>query len=231
MSQARGSSKPRVVVVDDERNLRELLHVALGDEGFEVRSAADGRGAVELVRDWAPDVIVLDVMLPHVDGLALLPVLRRLTEAPIVMLSAKSDPSDKIVGLQSGADDYLAKPFEIGELVARLRTALRRPRLELTNHLRFADLFVDVDTRGVVRNGRRIDLSAREFALLLVFMRNPNRIFDRDRLLDLVWGSEREVTPGTVDTYVSYLRAKLERGDEIRLIRTVRGAGYALRSD
>ena len=122
-------SSPRIAVIDDERHLRELLEIALGEDGFEVRSAADGRSGLTLVKDWRPDAIVLDVMLPQISGIELLPMMRRITEAPILMLSAKGDVDAKIRGLESGADDYLAKPFEVAELVVRLHTALRRPRL------------------------------------------------------------------------------------------------------
>ena len=221
---------PRVAVIDDERHLRELLELALGEDGFEVRTAPDGRAGLQLVRDWRPDAIVLDVMLPYVGGLELLPMLRRITEAPILMLSAKADVDDKITGLRRGADDYIPKPFEVDELVARLQVALRRPRLEQPTIVSYADLSIDLDRRDVKRGAVSIELSAREYALLLTFVRNPERVFTRDQLLDLVWGSDREVGPGAVETYVSYLRAKIDAGFEPKLIRTVRGAGYALRA-
>jgi len=224
-------SSPRIAVIDDERHLRELLEIALGEDGFEVRSAADGRSGLTLVKDWRPDAIVLDVMLPQISGIELLPMMRRITEAPILMLSAKGDVDAKIRGLESGADDYLAKPFEVAELVVRLHTALRRPRLEHRDVLTYADISVDLDRREVKRGNVRIDLSAREFQLLVTFVRNPERVFTRDQLLDLVWGSDREVGPGAVETYVSYLRAKIDNGFEPRLIRTIRGAGYALRAN
>ena len=219
----------KVVVIDDERHLRELLELGLGEDGFEVRSAADGRSGLQLVRDWRPDAIVLDVMLPFVDGLELLPMLRRITEAPILMLSAKADTDDRITGLRRGADDYIPKPFEMTELVARLHSALRRPRLEQPSIVAYSDLSIDLDRREVKRGDRRIDLSAREYALLLTFVRNPERVFTRDQLLDFVWGTDRDVGPGAVETYVSYLRAKIDAGFEPKLIRTIRGAGYALR--
>ena len=219
----------KVVVIDAERHLRELLEIGIGEDGFEVRSAADGRTGLQLVRDWRPDAIVLDVMLPFVDGLELLPMLRRITEAPILMLSAKADTDDRITGLRRGADDYIPKPFEMTELVARLHSALRRPRLEQPSIVAYNDLSIDLDRREVKRGDRRIDLSAREYALLLTFVRNPERVFTRDQLLDLVWGTDRDVGPGAVETYVSYLRAKIDAGFEPKLIRTIRGAGYALR--
>jgi DNA-binding response OmpR family regulator len=221
---------PKVVVIDDERHLRELLELGLGEDGFEVRSAADGRAGLSLVRDWRPDAIVLDVMLPFVDGLELLPMLRRITEAPILMLSAKADTDDRITGLRRGADDYISKPFDMTELAARLHSALRRPRLEQPSIVAYADLSIDLDRREVKRGEQRIELSAREYALLLTLVRNPERVFTRDQLLDLVWGTDRDVGPGAVETYVSYLRAKIDAGFDPKLIRTIRGAGYALRA-
>ena len=222
---------PRVAVVDDEVNVRELLEIGLAQEGFEVRSAADGQQALGLVRDWKPDAIVLDVMMPKIDGISLLPMLRRLTEVPIVMLSAKADVHDKIEGLSRGADDYLAKPFEIGELVARIQSALRRPKLAQPTTIAYADLSVDLETRRVTRGDRKIELSSREYDLLSTLLRTPERVFTRDQLLDLVWGVDREVGPGTVETYISYLRAKIDQAFERKLIHTIRGAGYSLRNE
>jgi DNA-binding response OmpR family regulator len=157
-------------------------------------------------------------------------MLRRVTEAPILMLSAKTDTDDRVTGLRRGADDYIPKPFEMSELVARVHSALRRPRLEQTRVATYADLSIDLDRREVKRGDVEIDLSAREYSLLLTLVRNPERVFSRDQLLDLVWGSDREVGPGAVETYISYLRAKIDADFEPKLIRTIRGAGYALRS-
>jgi DNA-binding response OmpR family regulator len=220
---------PRVLVVDDERHIRELLVIGLGDEGYEVRSAPDGQVGLQICREWNPDAIVLDVMLPKIDGLALLPMFRKLTEAPILMLSAKGDVTDKITGLSRGADDYVSKPFELAELQARLETALRRPRLAQPQTLRYSDLEVNLETRQVTRAGKNISLSAREYDLLITLLRNPNRVFTRDQLLDQVWGTDRFVGPGAVETYISYLRAKVDQGFPTRLIQTHRGAGYSLR--
>jgi DNA-binding response OmpR family regulator len=219
----------RVLVVDDERHIRELLEIGLSDEGYEVRSAPDGQVGLQMVRDWNPDAIVLDVMLPKIDGIALLPMFRKLTEAPILMLSAKGDVGDKVAGLSRGADDYMAKPFEMAELRVRLETALRRPRLAQPQVLRYADLEVNLETRSVTRAERDISLSAREYDLLVALLRNPHRVFTRDQLLDQVWGTERFVGPGAVETYISYLRAKVDQGFPTRLIQTHRGAGYSLR--
>ncbi|MBV8599991.1 MAG: response regulator transcription factor [Candidatus Eremiobacteraeota bacterium] len=225
------TESPRIAVVDDERSVRELLEVGLTQEGYAVRTAADGQQALTLVRDWPPDAIVLDVMMPKVDGISLLPMLRKLTEVPVIMLSAKGEVGDRVEGLRSGADDYLAKPFEFAELLARLETALRRPRLAKPHTLRFGDLSVDLDARRVARDGRRVDLSMREYDLLVALMRSPNRVFTREQLLDLVWGSDREVGTGTVETYISYLRAKIDSPPRKKLLHTVRGVGYVLREE
>ncbi|MGA3038202.1 MAG: response regulator transcription factor [Vulcanimicrobiaceae bacterium] len=220
----------RVLVVDDEVAIRDLLEYGLAQAGFEVRSARDGRAALDVVRSWTPEVIILDVMLPEVDGFTLLPALRRLTDVPIVMLSAKTATAEKVTGLSRGADDYLAKPFELEELVARLHSALRRPRLQMRETFRYSDLVLDVSRRTVHRGQRRIDLSTREFDLLLTFVQHPERVFTRAQLLDLVWGVDRDVVPNTVETYVSYLRAKIDSGEEMKLIQTLRGVGYVLRA-
>jgi two-component system response regulator MprA len=223
------SKGSRILVIDDERHIRDLLEIGLSDEGYEVRSAPDGQAGLQIVRDWSPDLIVLDVMLPKVDGVALLPMLRQITEAPIIMLSARGEISDKVAGLTHGADDYLAKPFEMRELAARIETGLRRPRLAHTVTLCYADLTVNLETRDVRRGGKNIELSAREFDLLTALARHPHRVFSRDQLLDIVWGADRFVSPGAVETYISYLRAKIDAEFERKLIHTHRGAGYSLR--
>jgi DNA-binding response OmpR family regulator len=213
----------RVLVVDDESSIRDLLDYGLGQAGFAVKSVPDGRAALDTVRHWSPEVIVLDVMLPEIDGFTLLPALRRITDVPIVMLSAKTETAEKVAGLSRGADDYVSKPFELEELIARLHSALRRPRMELRQTFAYADLTVDV-------GNRRVELSTREFDLLLTLVRNPEHVFTRSQLLDLVWGVDRDVVPNTVETYISYLRAKIDSGEAVKLIHTLRGVGYALRT-
>jgi DNA-binding response OmpR family regulator len=225
-----GRSGPRVAVIDDEPRIREVLELSLSHKGYRVRSAADGQAALTLVSEWTPDVIVLDVMLPKIDGIALLPMLRRLTEAPIIMLSAKGELEDKVEGLSHGADDYVSKPFEMAELVARLEAALRRPRLDRPAVLRYADLEVELTTRTVKRAERRLDLSPLEYDLLVTLLRHPRQVFTRERLLDLVWGIDAEVGPGAVERYISYLRGKVDDGFPTGLIQTVRGVGYTLRA-
>ena len=215
----------KVAVIDDERHVREMLELGLGREGYTVRSAGDGAQALDLIADWEPDIIILDVMLPKIDGYALLPMLRKKTEAPIIMLTAKGDVPDKVAALDRGADDYLAKPF------ARLGAALRRPRLAGGDELRYDDLSVNVATHEVTRAGKRIALTPREFDLLVALIRVPRRVLTKEQLLEQVWGHDFEGEVGIVETYISYLRAKIDSGTLKKIIHTVRGVGYALRED
>lgn len=218
-----------MLVIDDERGLRELLSYGLGQAGFSVRCASDGSGALVLLSAWPPDVIVLDVMLPDHDGFALLPEIRQATTAPVVMLTARTEVAERVAGLTAGADDYVGKPFDLEELVARLHTLLRRPAIERRETLTYADLTIDTPSRAVYRGNRRIELSAREFDLLRVFAEHAEEVLTRSQLLDLVWGVDRDVIPNTVETYVSFLRAKLDSGEPVKLIHTLRGLGYSLR--
>jgi DNA-binding response OmpR family regulator len=218
-----------VLIVDDERHMRDFLEIGLARAGFRTRSSADGPAALAELNRKMPNLIVLDVMLPKIDGIALLPLIRRMTEVPILMLSAKHDIATRVSGLEGGADDYLAKPFEFMELVARLQTLLRRPNLARISTLRYLDIEMDIEKRTVRRNSDSIALSSREFDLLAVLLRDPERVFTRQQLLDRVWGTERDVLPGSVETYISYLRAKIDRGADRRVIRTIRGVGYSVR--
>jgi DNA-binding response OmpR family regulator len=227
---ASASESARVLVVDDERALRELLEYGLEQAGFSVRSVTEGSAAFALLQAWSPDVIVLDVMLPGRDGLTLLPEIRRLTTAPVVMLTARTEIAEKLAGFSAGADDYVGKPFDIEELVARLRTLLRRPRIEEHETLTYADLTLDASSRTVYRGNRRIELTPREFDLLRVFAEHAEEVLTRSELLDLVWGIDRDVIPNTVETFVSFLRAKIDSGEPVKLIQTLRGAGYSLRA-
>jgi two-component system response regulator MtrA len=220
----------RVAVIDDEPRIRELLELALAHRGFSVRCAADGAAGMTLVREWSPDLIVLDVMMPKVSGIELLPMLRRITDAPIVLLSAKGEVDDKVEGLAHGADDYLSKPFEISELVAHIEAKLRRPHLEARSTLAYEGLTVDLDEHIVERDGRRLDLSPLEYDLLVTLLRRPKRVFTREELLDHVWGDDATVGTGAVERYISYLRGKVDEGFDRPLIQTIRGAGYTLRA-
>ena len=216
--------RARILVVDDDRKLREMLRRALEGAGFEVVTAEDGGRALAAVAARAPDAIVLDVLMPGVDGLG---VARRLRErgdfVPILMLTARDAVPDRVAGLEAGADDYLVKPFALDELIARVRAMLRR-RGE-TELLRFADLEMDTRTREVRRKGRVIELTAKEFELLEFFLREPRRVHEREHILDSVWGYESEANSNVLEVYVGYLRRKL---GEPSLIRTVRGVGYGM---
>jgi len=220
---------PRIAVIDDEPNIRDLLSLALGHRGFDVRCAADGSAGLALVREWSPDLIVLDVMMPRVSGIELLPALRRVTDVPIVMLSARGEVENRVEGLTAGADDYLSKPFEISELLAHVDAKLRRPHLEARSTLEYEGLTVDLGEHVVERDGRRLDLSPLEYDLLVTMLRRPRRVFTREELLDQVWG-DADVGTGAVERYISYLRGKVDDGFDRPLIQTVRGAGYTLRA-
>ncbi len=224
-----GVASARVAVVDDDRLIREMLELGLAREGFEVATASDGQAALDLVRRFDPEVIILDIMMPKIDGLALLPMLREISHVPILMLTAKGGLEDKVRSLGAGADDYLVKPFAFEELLARLHAKLRRPQLIDERVLKWRDLSVNMDTRQVRRGKDPIELTHREFDLLSVFMREPRRVFSKDHLLELVWGHDFEGGPNIVETYISYLRAKIDRpGEPGSFIRTVRSVGYGL---
>ncbi len=224
-----GVTNARIAVVDDDRMIREMLELGLSREGFEVATAADGQAALELVRRFDPEVIILDIMMPKIDGLALLPMLREISHVPILMLTAKGALEDKVRSLGAGADDYLVKPFIFEELIARIQAKLRRPQLIEEQVLHWRDLSLNTDTREVRRGKDPIELTHREFDLLSVFMREPRRVFSKDHLLELVWGHDFEGGPNIVETYISYLRAKIDRsGEPGSFIRTVRSVGYGL---
>lgn len=220
----------RVLVVDDDRSVAEMLRRNLAYEGYAVDVAVDGPSALALARDRPPEAIVLDVMLPGFDGFE---VLRRLREAgdatPVLMLTARDAVDDRVAGLEAGADDYLVKPFAFKELLARVEALLRRRRGDEREVLRFADLALDTGSRQAVRGGRPIGLSTTEYELLAFFLRNPNHVLTRPRLLERVWGYDFDGEANVLEVYVGYLRRKLEEAGELRLIHTVRGAGYVLR--
>ena len=224
----------RILVVDDDRAVRESLRRSLAFNGYQVDLAVDGKGALEAVEQRRPDAMVLDVMMPRVDGLE---VCRRMRAAgddlPILVLTARDAVSDRVAGLDAGADDYLPKPFALEELLARLRALLRRRPShdgeERAATLRFADLSLDPDTREVRRGERTISLTRTEFALLELLLANPRRVLTRDRILEQVWGYDFPTTGNALEVYIGYLRRKTEADGELRLIHTVRGVGYVLR--
>ena len=223
------SDGQKVLVVDDESEIREMLEFYLGLRGFVVRTAAEGLAALGLIREWHPDVIILDVVMPTIDGVSLLPMIRRLTDAPVVMLTARSEVNDVVRGLEGGADDYVTKPFEVSELLARLQSALRRPDLNRRETLALGDLTVDVQRYAVTRGETPIALSAREFRLLEALLRHPGQVFTRQALFEAVWGLDSDVEEGIVDRTISNLRAKVDHGFEKKLIRTLRGIGFTAR--
>jgi DNA-binding response OmpR family regulator len=220
---------PPIAVVDDEDELRDVLDIGLTQEGFVVRTVASGADALALVRGWNPEAIVLDVMMPVIDGIQLIALIRKYSQAPILLLTARGTLRDRIEGLRAGADDYLVKPIDLEELGIRILTALRRPSLSQNGRLRYADLVLDLELRTAWRAGREIVLSTREFDLAAALLRRPRRIFTRDELLDMVWGQDCDTAHGTVESYISYLRAKIDAPPGRRLIHTVRGVGYVLR--
>ena len=227
-------SPVRVVVVDDEPALSDLLSMALRYEGWNVKTAAEGRTAIQLIREFQPDVVVLDVMLPDIDGLA---VLKRLRDdgqdTPILFLTAKDALDDRIAGLTAGGDDYVTKPFSLEELVARLRGLIRRSSVVVTDStdplLRVGDLVLDEESYEVRRGGRLIELTATEFELLRFLMRNPRRVMSKAQILDRVWSYDFGGRSSIVEIYISYLRKKIDAG-EAPMIHTVRGVGYMIKS-
>jgi two-component system response regulator MprA len=219
----------RILVVDDERAVREALERALRLEGYEVDLAADGQEALLSLARRGVDAVVLDVLMPVMDGLETCRMLRRREDpTPVLMLTARHEVSDRVAGLDAGADDYLVKPFALEELLARLRALLRRSAGG-DGELSFADLTLDPGTREVRRGDRKIDLTRTEFLLLELFLRNPRQVLTRDVIFDRVWGYDFGPASNSLEVYVGYLRRKTEAGGEPRLIHTVRGVGYALR--
>jgi two-component system phosphate regulon response regulator PhoB len=224
--------KPRILVVEDEASLQELLAYNLERAGFAVEQAYDADEARTMIAEQTPDLVLLDWMLPYLSGLELCRQLRRqpaTANLPIVMLTARVEERDRLHGLDTGADDYVTKPFSIDELIARVRAVLRRIRPAFAAEvLRFADLTVDLSAHRVARNGREVHLSPTEFRLLRQLLESPGRVFSRGQLLDLVWGREQDVELRTVDATIRRLRRALNAGGEADLLRTVRATGYAL---
>ncbi|QKW50629.1 response regulator transcription factor [Streptomyces buecherae] len=245
MSPAEHGERPgpaRILVVDDEPAVRGALRRSLAFEGYEVVEAVDGLDALEKAEGCAPELIVLDVLMPRMDGLT---AARRLRAArvtvPILMLTARDTVGDRVTGLDAGADDYLVKPFELDELLARIRALLRRSSYaaaaaggaaepDAGQVLEFADLRMDLATREVSRGGRRVELTRTEFTLLELFLAHPRQVLTREQILKAVWGFDFEPSSNSLDVYVMYLRRKTEAGGEQRLVHTVRGVGYVLRA-
>jgi two-component system response regulator MprA len=224
------SRAPRVLVVEDDEDIAQALQRSLRMEGYEVHTVADGRAALEHERAFAPDLVILDLGLPELDGLEVARSLRDGDDVPILILTARDALESRVEGLDAGADDYLVKPFERQELLARMRALLRRRPPRGSAPLRVSDLSLNVDTHEVVRGERAIELTQREFELLEYLMRNERIVISRQRLLDEVWGYDPFSTTNTIEVFVSNLRRKLEAEDEPRLLHTIRGAGYVLRA-
>jgi len=221
--------KERILIIEDDEGIVRVLRRALSYEGYTVDTALDGENGLHLARDHHPDLVILDLMLPGMDGIEVCQRLRSGGSTPILMLTAKDAVQDRVQGLDAGADDYMTKPFELDELLARLRALLRRTQLDRAPVLSFLDLILDTSTRQASRKGRVIPLTAKEYDLLELFLRHPRQVLTREMIFDRVWGYDFGGESNVLDVYIRYLRQKLESEGEQRLIHTVRGVGYVLR--
>lgn len=222
--------KPHILVVEDEKKLAKFVKLELEYEGYQVTVANDGLGGLSHARELTPDLILLDWMLPGISGVEICRRLRQTGDkVPIIILTAKDEVSDRVAGLDAGADDYLIKPFSIEELLARVRASLRRNQEEDRTLLQFADLTMNRSTREVYRSSRLIELTAKEFDLLEYLLSHPRQVLTRDQILERVWGYDFMGDSNIIEVYVRYLRLKLESNQELRLIKTVRGVGYVLK--
>jgi two-component system response regulator MprA len=226
---AANESKPQILVVDDDPEIVSFLRKGLIFEGFSVTTASDGLEALAKIRDIEPNLVILDVMMPGIDGLEVSRRLRQASNTPILMLTAKGTIADKVAGLNSGADDYLVKPFAFDELLARVKALLRRFQPQTQEILRFQDLSLDVTSREVKRGNECINLTAQEFDLLEYLMRHPRQVLTREQIYERVWGYDFGGESNVIEVYIRYLRSKLETGDRPKLIHTVRGVGYVLK--
>jgi two-component system response regulator MprA len=220
----------RVLVVEDDVEIADVLRRSLRQEGHEVRTAGDGVEALAVAREFLPDLVILDLGLPRLDGVEVCKRLRDDGDVSILMLTARSETADRVTGLDSGADDYIVKPFERKELLARMRALLRRRPPRGAASLRVGELVLNLDTREVRRGDRELDLTNREFELLEYLMRNERLVVSRERLLEEVWGYDPMALTNTIDVFISNLRRKLEEGDQPRILHTKRGAGYVIRA-
>jgi two-component system response regulator MprA len=219
----------RILVIEDDAEITDALRRSLRHEGYEVRTAGDGVEALDAAAQFIPDLVVLDLGLPRLDGIEVCKQLRADGDVPILILTARTETDDRVNGLDSGADDYLVKPFERQEILARIRALLRRRPPRGSASLAAGDLMLNPDTREVKRGEREIELTNREFELLEYLMRNERLVVSRERLLDEVWGYDPTAATNTIDVFISNLRRKLEAAGEPRLLHTKRGAGYVLK--
>ena len=218
-----------ILVVDDDPEIVSFLKRGLVYEGYTVETASNGLEALTRVREREPDMVILDIMMPGIDGTEVSKRLRAAGNVPILMLTAKGTVADKVAGLDSGADDYLVKPFAFDELLARVRALLRRHHPKEDETLRFSDLSLDAAAREVTRGKRKINLSAQEFNLLELFLRHPRQVLTRELIYEKVWSYDFAGESNVIEVYVRYLRSKLEAEGEPRLLHTVRGVGYVLK--
>lgn len=223
--------KERILIIEDDEGILRVLRRALTYENYQVETALDGETGLAKAREWRPDLVILDLMLPGIDGLEVTQRIRLEGNIPILMLTAKDTINDRVQGLDAGADDYMTKPFDLDELLARVRALLRRTQLERAPVLTFNDLTLDTSTRQATRRGRSIALTAKEYDLLELFMRHPRQVMTREMIFDRVWGYDFGGESNVLDVYIRYLRQKLENDGETRLIHTVRGVGYVLREN
>ncbi|HEX9117968.1 MAG TPA: response regulator transcription factor [Anaerolineae bacterium] len=222
----------RVLVVEDDPQIADLLRRGLLYEGYAVEAVSDGESGLIAARDRPPDIVLLDLMLPGMDGLTVCRRLRSASPVPILILTAKDAVPDRVAGLDAGADDYMIKPFSFDELLARVRALLRRRQpVETQELIQFADLTLNPTTHEALRGGQRLDLTAREFELLLLFMQHPRQVLTRDQIYDRIWGYDFGGESNIIEVYIRYLRTKMEEGAKPRLIHTLRGVGYVLREE
>jgi two-component system response regulator MprA len=223
--------REKILVIEDEEKILHFLRRGLAYEGYQVETAVDGATGLELAREEPPDLVILDWMLPGMDGLEVCRRLRAAGSIPILMLTAKDSISDRVRGLDAGADDYLVKPFALDEVLARIRALLRRAKPEGPEVLAFSDLQLDTGTHQAFRGETSIDLTAKEYELLELFLRHPRQVLTREQIYDRVWGYDFGGESNIIEVYVRYLRQKTEAGGRARLIHTVRGVGYVLREE
>ena len=218
----------KILVVEDDSNISDLIRMYLEKEGFEVKTCADGGAAVETFREWKPDLVLLDIMLPVMDGWAVCAKIRETDRTPIIMLTAKSEVFDRVTGLEMGADDYIVKPFEMKELIARINAVLRRTEIpdDTRKRLTFDKLVIDLDSYELLVDGKRVDTPPKELELLYHLAATPNRVYTRNQLLDEVWGFDYFGDSRTVDVHIKRLREKIENVSDQWELKTVWGVGY-----
>ena len=221
----------RILIIEDDEKIVRLLQRGLAYEGYEVDAALDGEAGLIKAGNHKPDIVILDIMLPGMDGIEVCQRLRANSSVPILMLTAKDSLHDRIDGLDSGADDYMVKPFQLEELLARIRAVLRRTEQDRAPVLTFSDVVLDTTTREASRAGHTISLTAKEYDLLELFMRHPNQVMTREVIFDRVWGYDFGGDSNVLDVYIRYLRQKLEENSAPRLLHTIRGVGYVLREN